>query len=159
MALCEVLLPHVGAETQGVAAVEQGHFRGGQIFRDQNARLQHWQRVVLGTAAQQIIEDARSDIAHVGGAFLQIGVIDGAEGGLIFLGELVEGGLDVDFFLINQLRDRINQRGVFQDEKMGVENAGVLGVQGLADLPLHLQDLLAGFHQRLLQALHLGGQV
>ena len=148
----------VGGEAQGVLAIEQGDFRGGQIFGDQNARLGQRRRVVPRAAAHQIVEDAGGDIAHVGGAFLQIRVIDGAEGGLIFLGEFMEGGLGVDFFLVNQLRDRINQGGVFQDEEMGVEDAGVLGVEGLADLALHLQDLLAGFQQRLLEALHLGEQ-
>ena len=148
---------HVGAESQGVLPVEQRHLGGGQIFGDQNARLLEVLRVRLGAAAEQIVHDAGGDIAHVNGAFLQVGVVNGAESGLVLLGELVEGGLDVDLLVINQLGDRINQSGVFEDEQMGVENAGVFGVEGLADLVLDLQDLLAGFQQGLLQALHLVG--
>ena len=149
----------IGAKTQGVAAMEQGDIRGRQIFRDQNARLGRMRKVAPRAAAHQIIEDAGSDIANVGGAFLQIRIVDGAQSGLIFLGELMEGGLGIGLLVQNQLCDRINEGGVFQDEEMGVENTGVLGVQGLADLALHFEDLLTSFQQRLLEPFHLNAQL
>ena len=75
--------------------------------------------------------------------------------GGIFIGKFVEGGLGVDLLFANQTLDRFGQRRVFQDEQMRVKDAGVLGVERLADLALDFHDLLAGQNKGLGKSLDL----
>jgi hypothetical protein len=61
--------------------------------------------------------------------------------------------------LIDEGVDGFDEHGVLEDEEMGVEDAGVVSVEGLADLVLDVEDLPARFQEGLLEAVDLGGEV
>ena len=50
----------------------------------------------------------------------------------------------VHLLLLDHSDDFVEQRAVFQHQQVGVEYAAFLGSHGFADLPLNLQNLLAG---------------
>lgn len=56
----------------------------------------------------------------------------------------MESLLDVDLLLPHQSGHFIDQRAVFQDQQMSVENACVFRAHGLANLPLNVENLLTG---------------
>ena len=61
--------------------------------------------------------------------------------------------LDVDLLLVNHPIDLVNQRRVVENEQVRVENARVLGAEGIGHFALHVEDLLAGLGERAFQPL------
>ena len=79
-------------------------------------------------------------------------------GGVAF-GDGVEGVFGVDLLLLDHPHHLVEQRAVFEHQQMRVEDAAFLGAHAFAHLALHLQNLVPGLDQRLLQTIDLFGQV
>ena len=93
---------------------------------DDDARLLEVAQVGLLLQAQQVVQDARGHVAHVGGALAQVFVLDGGQGGGVTLGDGVEGVFGVDLFLLDDAHDLVKQRAVFEHEQVRVEDAAFL---------------------------------
>lgn len=100
----------------------------------------------------------RSETSRMSAAFAEVFVGDGGEGGGVFFGDLVEGVFGGDLFPVDELRHLVDQRRVFEDEQVRVENAGVLRAHALTDLALDLENLVAGLGEGLLEPAQLPGQ-
>ncbi len=102
--MCEVLLPTSVANPSTILRSISATSEGDKS----SAITMHGSRnscsVLMLAMAQQIVHDARSHVAHVGGPLAQISVIDRAQGRRVFLHEFLESRLDVDFFGVNQVR-------------------------------------------------------
>ena len=90
------------------------------------------------------LREVRRDIAQIRRALLQIIIVHCAERDGIFLRDLLEGLFDVDFFRLQNARDFIQQRLVFEHQQMRVENASLMRPHACAYLSLDLQDFLSG---------------
>ena len=159
MAVCEVLLPNVGGKPENFALVELRRLGGRQVMADDNARLLEVAKIGFLFQAQQVVQDARRYVAHITGALSQILVFDGRQGGGVALGDGVEGVFGVDLLLPDNAHHLVEQGAIFQDEQMGVEDAAFLRPHADADLALDFENLLAGLHERLLQAVDFLGQL
>ena len=104
-------------------------------------------------AVEEVVQDAGGDVAHVGGAFAKVIVANRLQGGRVPLGDLLEGLFDVDLLLFHQAGHLVDQGAVFQNQQVGVENAGVLRTHRLTDLALDVQNLLTGLNKRLFEPL------
>ena len=97
MAVWEVLLPTSVAKPRMILRSSSATSDGDKSsLTTMHGSLQILQ-VLLMAVPQQIGHDAGSDIAHVGGAFAQISVVNRAESRGVFIGEFLEGGFNVDF--------------------------------------------------------------
>ena len=70
----------------------------------------------------------------------------------------MEDVFDVPAFELELAQDFVDQGAVFDDEQVGVEDAGVLGADRFGDPLLHFEDLLAGEQQGGLEAGQFAGQ-
>ncbi len=87
---------------------------------------------------------ATGDILDIHDAFAQIGIIDLAERLAVLFRDLVEDVLDVVALLFEIAQHLVNQCAVFDHEEMRVEDAGILGANGIRDSLLDLQELGTG---------------
>ena len=97
----------------------------------------------LAGFAEQVADDAAGDVLDVDHAFLQVGVIDRGEGAAVFSGNLVEDGLDVIQVAFESAQGFIDKGAVLHDQKVGVENAGVVRTDGPGNLLLNFEKFLA----------------
>ena len=149
------LAADVGGEAQHVALVQLRGVGGRQVVADDDARLLEVAQVHLLLEAQQVVEDARGHIPHVGGPFPQVIVLDGGQRGRVALGDRVEGVFGVDLLLLDHPHDFVEQRAVLQHQQVRVKDAAFLGAHACADFALDLEELLAGLDQRPFQAVDL----
>ena len=97
--------------------------------------------MVRGAFPEEVPDHAARDVLDIHDALAQVGIVDGAEGAAILFRHLVEGVFDVVTLVFEIPKDLIDQRAVFDDEKMGVKNAGILGANGVRDTLLDLKKL------------------
>jgi hypothetical protein len=64
----------------------------------------------------------------------------------------MKGVLGVDFFVVDVAHHHVEEGAVLKDEQVGVKDAAFVGAHAGADLALDIEDLLAGFDERLFQA-------
>src|ERR1043166_5420307 len=67
----------------------------------------------------------------------------------------MKGVFGVYFVLLDDAKDFIQQRAVFQNEQVGVKNANSLCAHAFTDLPLRLQNLLACLNEGFLEPIDL----
>ena len=145
------LAADIGGKAEHVALVQLRGVGRRQVVADDDARLLEVAQVDLLVQAEQIVQHARGDVAHVGGAFAQVIVLDGRQRGGVALGDGVEGVFGVDLLLLDHAHDFVEQRAVFQHQQVRVEDAAFLGAHALADLALDFEDLVPGLDQRAFQ--------
>ena len=68
---------------------------------------------------------------------------------------VLEGVFGGDVLLIDETRHLVEQHRVVEHQQVGVEDAGVLLAETLADLALDLLDFVAGIDEGLLEAIEL----
>jgi hypothetical protein len=71
----------------------------------------------------------------------------------------LKGVLSGDLLLEDDSADLFDQCGIFENEKMSIEDTGVLRSKSFGDLPLHLEDFVAGIDKRLLEPVDLMGEL
>jgi hypothetical protein len=152
------LASNVGGKAQNHLPIHDRQFGRRQILADNDARLRQFLEVRVSAVAHEIVQDAQRDIANIRRPLAQISVIKSAQSRHIFVGKFLEGGLDVYFPGVNGGMDRFDQHRVFEHQQVGVEDAGFLRVEGVADFMLYFNDLLPGQQQGLFETLHLRGQ-
>jgi len=103
--------------------------------------------------AEEIVQDAGGDIAHVGGAFAQVIVFDGGEGRGVALGDSMKGVLGIDLFLLDDADDFIQEGAVFEDQQVRVKDAAFLGAHAFADFALDVEELVPGLDEGLFEAI------
>ena len=150
---------HVRGEAQHLALVQLRRVGRRQVVADDDARLLEMPQVALLVHAEQIVEHADGDVAHVGRPFAQVIVLDGRQRRRVAFGDGVEGVLRVDLLRLDHAHDLVQQRAVLQHQQMRVEDAAFLGAHAFAHLALDLEDLLPGLHQRPLQPVDLFRQL
>ena len=143
---------NVGGEAEHHFFVHRRGARGRQVVADEDARLGELAEVQPVLPAHEIVQDARGDIPHVGGAFSQIFVLQSAERGGVFFCDLLEGVFGGNLLVQDPSRDFLDERGVFEHEQVRVEDAGFSGAESLVDLALDFEDLLARLGQGLFEA-------
>ena len=134
--------------------------RGGgraEVVADQDARFGEVMQVEGVLHLQQIVQHARRQVAHVGGALAEIFIVGREERLGVTLGNGVKGEFDVDLLLLDQADGFAHQGMVFEHQQMRLENVRLLRAQIFHHLALHLQDLLAGLDQRLFKPTGLPG--
>ena len=155
MAVCEVFAADVGGKPQDLLLVQLGRDGRREVVADDDARFLEMLQVNVVRPPQQIVEHTLGDIAHVGGAFSEIIVLNCGQRGGVTLRHRVERIFDVDLLLLNHPDDFIQERAVFQHQQMRVKNAAVLSFHLGADLVLHFQNLLPGLGQCFFKAVQL----
>ncbi|MEZ5433278.1 MAG: hypothetical protein R3F31_19380 [Verrucomicrobiales bacterium] len=104
-----------------------------------------------GFRAPEIAEDPAGDILDVDGPLPQIGIRDAPERFDVALGDFKIEPVHRAFLHFQQSQDLIQDRGVFQNQKMGIKNTGMFGSQGRLDFLLEGADLLPGAGQGLVK--------
>ena len=84
---------------------------------------------------------------NIKSAFSQIGIIDFAESTRVPIGDFGEDKLDVELFSLEVAEHFIDQGPIFDDQKVRVEDAGILCPDRFGDPLLHLKDLRPGRDQ------------
>ncbi|MEJ0000368.1 MAG: hypothetical protein WDO13_15130 [Verrucomicrobiota bacterium] len=79
--------------------------------------------------ALEVAQDAARDVEEIPGALAEIVVIELAHLARVGADDLLVGEVDIDKPALEMLLDRFDQRSVFQQKEMRVEDTGV----GLAD--------------------------
>ena len=130
-----------GAEAQDAGAVDRGDVGGSQVFGDQDGVLRDFDLLLLDPGEQA--EDAPADIADVGGALAQQGIVEAFQ----LLGVAGEGfapGIGGAGAARYAVERQIDEVGVFEEFLVGVQD---LRLGGVAHVPLQLFDLGAGLGQ------------
>ena len=153
------LAADVRGKAEHVALVQLRGVGGRQVVADDDARLLEVAQIGFLLQAQQVVQHARGDVPHVGGALAQVIVLDGRQRRGVALGDGVEGVFGVDLLLLDHAHDLVDQRAVFEHQQVRVEDAAFLGAHAFADLALDFQDLVAGLDQRPFEAVDFFGQL
>ena len=124
-----------GAEAQDALAVDRGDVGRGQILGHQDGVLRHFDPVLLHPGEET--QDAPADIADVGGAFAEQGIVQafqllGVAG--VRLPPCVRGAGASG----NTVERQIEEVGVFEKLLVGVQD---LRLGGVAHVPLQFLDL------------------
>jgi hypothetical protein len=104
-------------------AVKGGGLARGQVLGDEHPRAHDRRRPPAGPG--EVAEHAAADVAHVGGALLQVGVAGvavRARGGLDGDGPRLRG---VAALVVDRASRRVEQRVVVEQEEVGVEDRGL----------------------------------
>ena len=159
MAVCEVLLPTSVAKPSTLRLSSCAVLEGVRSWLMMMHGSLRCRRSLSSSTPSRLLRTRDRDVAHVGGAFAQVIVVNGRQGRRVAFGDRVERVLRVDLLRLDDAHDLVEQRAVFQHEQMRVEDAAFLGAHAFADLALDVQDLLTGLHQRPLQPVDLLGQL
>ena len=141
---------HVRAERQDELPVEHRGVRRRQVVGEQDVRvidLRQRGRLPAG----EVHHHAAGHVVHIQAAFAQIGIVHLFEEAGVAVGHLLEDGLDVAPVVLERAQDLVDERAILDDQQMRVEDAGVLGPDGVGDLRLHVEDLRAREQQRGLE--------
>ncbi len=140
----------VGGKSQHKFPVEQRGVRRRQTVREQDVRIvdfrERWRRL-----AHQVHQDAPGHVMHVQRTLPQVRVVHLFEQARVTSSHLLENRFDVAPVAFQRPQHLVDERAIFHDEQVRVENAGVLRADGVGDPGLHLQDLRAGLQQRRLE--------
>jgi hypothetical protein len=147
----------VRGESEDPGAVEDGGGARGEVGRDDDAGFGKVAEVLFGGAAQKMVKDAPADIADVSGPFAEVVVAEFAEGAGELLDDLMVGGLGVDVLFADELMDFGEHHLVFEDEKVGVEEAGFVGAKRFGHLALDVEKVAPGLRDGVLETLQFGG--
>ena len=111
-------------------------------MREQDVRI-----IDLGEAGEglprRFMMHPAGHVMDVQRALAQVGIVHLLEQLGVAAGDLLEDGLDVAPVALQRAQHLVDERAVFDDEQVGVEDAGVLRADGLGDLGLHFEDLRA----------------
>ena len=132
----------LGDETADQFAVDQCGVGRREIARNNDVRPVEFVEFLAGFA-EQVADDAAGDVLDVDHAFLQVGVIDRGEGAAVFFGNLVEDELDVIQVAFEPAQGFIDQGAVLDDQKVGIENAGVVCTDRPGNFLLNFEKFLA----------------
>ena len=110
----------------------------------------------FGLGAEQLIEHAARHVPDVRRPLAQEVVVHLLEDLDVALGDFLEAELDVEAAAADFLADVIDERDVFEDEQVRVEDRGLGFVELAGDVVAQLGDLLTGRQQGGLQATDLG---
>ena len=131
-----------GDEAADQLAVDQRGVGRREIARDDDVRPVEFVQFLAGFA-EKVADDAAGDVFDVDDAFLQVGVIDGGEGAAVFLGDLMEDELDIIQVALESAQGFIDEGAVFDDEEVGIKDAGVVRPDGPGNFLLNLEKFLA----------------
>jgi len=141
----------ISGETEHVLFVEESRGGGGEIVADDDARFREIAEVDLLFSSKKVIDHAGGDVPDVGSPFFQVFVVDGAKGLPVAVDDLLEGLLGGDLLREDATADFFDESGVFEDEQVSIEDGGISGSHPLGDLPLNIEDFLAGCEQSLFE--------
>ena len=116
-------------------------------MRDQNVRLDPGHNP-LGSFTVQISHDPARHVLKIDRALAQIRIVDLAQRFGITVRDFLKNPFDVATFALQPAQHFIDQRPVFDDKKVRIENRGVLGADRFRDFLLHLEDLDARLDER-----------
>jgi len=153
------LAADVGGEPEDLDLVKLRGGGGREVVADDDAGLAQGVEIRAMRLTLQIVQHPPGDVAHVGGAFAKIFILDGGQRGGVFLGDGVEGVLDVDLVLLDHARGLLDEDGVLEQEQVRVEDQTFLGAHAGVDLALDLQDVVPGLDERVLEAAQLGAEL
>ena len=109
--------------------------------------------------SEHMANHAARDILDIDHPLAEIRVINRAQRAAILLGDLVERVLHVVAFVFQVPEDLVDQRAIFNDEKMRVKNPRILRADGVRNALLDLQKLGASRDQSRFEAGNLFGQL
>ncbi len=124
---------------------------GDKIVREDDGRRVETVQFRLHLALK-IAQDAARNIEEIARPFAEIIVVQLAHLAGVGTDHLLVGKVDIDQPALQLLLHRFDQRGVFQQKNMRVENAGVGLADGAGQLIADGLDLLARLEQRRLEA-------
>ena len=158
MAECEVRLPASVAMPSTSLRSNPAVSDGRKIVReDDGGRVEVVQfRLDL---ALQVAQHAARDVEEIGRAFAEIIVVELAHLARVGAHHLLVGEVDVDQPALQLLLHRFDQRGVFEQKDVRVENARVRFADGSGQLIADGLDLLARLEQRRLEAGDFAGDI
>ena len=135
-----------GGKTKDERAVDRCGIGRGEIPGDNNVWLV-FGRDHAGRLSEQVPNHAARDVLDIDHPLAKIGIIDGAESAAILLRDLMEGVFDIVSLLFKISEDFIDQRAVFDHQKMRIKNPRILGADGVGDSLLDLEQLGASGDQ------------
>ena len=113
---------------------------------DKNVRFT-WKRHRFGRLSLQIANYAAHDILNIQGAFAQIRIVDFAQCLGVAAGDFLEDRFDFDQIGLKLAQDFVDQRPIFHDQQMGIENSRIFGPNGFRNPLLHLENLHPRLHE------------
>ena len=129
-----------GGKAKDERAVDGRGVGRGEVPRDDDVRF-----VFGGDGARRLPEEvpdhAARDVLDIHDALAKVGIVDGSERAAILLRHLVEGVFDIVTLVFEIAEDLVDQRAVFDDEKMRVKDAGILGADRVRDTLLDFKKL------------------
>ena len=135
-----------GGKTKDERAIDRGGVRRGEIPSDNNVRL-----VFGGDHARSLTEQVPNhpagDILDIDHALAKVRIVDGAECAAILLRHLMEGVFDIVPLFFKIPEDLVDERAVFNDQKMRIKNPRILGPDRIGDSLLNLEQLGASRNQ------------
>jgi hypothetical protein len=109
-----------------------------------------------GPHAEQRAQDALLHVLHVDGAFLEILVFDGTDGGNEAIHYLFERGRRIQSLFANDRRGVFHQGGIGKNEQVCVEDAGVVLAHLARDVVLERAQLAHRVGEGLREPLRFG---
>ena len=85
---------------------------------------------ILRSLAKKMPDNAAGDILNVHDAFPEVGIINGLECPTIFAGHLLEDVFDAKVIPLQTAQNFIDERAIFHNEKMSIENTGIVRSNG-----------------------------
>ena len=155
MAVCEVLLPTSVAKPSTLRLSSCAVLEGVRSWLMMMHGSLRCRRSLSSSTPSRLFKHAHGHVAHVGRPFAQVIVLNGRQRRRVAFGDGVEGVFGVDLLRLDHAHHLVEQRAVLQHQQVRVEDAAFLGAHAVADLALHLEDLVPGLHQRLLQPVDL----
>ena len=147
----------LGRKAEDECAVDGGCVGRGEIARHDDVRLVlRGNRV--GRLSEEVPDDAACNVLDVHDTFAQVRIVDGPECAAILLRDLVESVFHVVAFVFEVAENFIDKRAVFDHEKMGVEDAGILRANRIRNTLLDFKKLGPGGNEGGLEARDLFGK-
>ena len=123
-------------------------------MRHQNMRLRYGQER-LCRFALQIPNHAPGHVLDIDSALAQIRIVDLAQRVGVTLRYFLKNIFNVAAVGFEFAKHFVDQRPIFHDQQMRIENARILGPDRLCDALLHLENLPARLHERGLETRNL----
>ena len=137
----------IDGETEDVFAIHRRRIRGRDVVRDEDVRLRHRQKR-FRRFPLQIPNDAARHVLDIERAFAEIRIVDLAEGFGVMFRHFMENKFHVAKIGLEFAQYFVDQRPVFDDEQMRIENARVFRTDRFGDTLLHFENLRARLDER-----------
>ncbi len=141
----------IGRDAQHAFPVHHRGIRRRQVVGHQNMRFVQFEKCLLRFSLQ-IANHALGYVLDVERPLAQVGIVDLAECFCVIGGDFLEHPLDITPIRFEFAQHFIDQCAVFHDQKVRIENGGILGADRFGDALLQFQNLHARLDERGLKA-------